>query len=455
LSKGACAPKNAIETVKTTEKSAQSLKATAKGTVKTAKKSVKTAEKSAKAAVKTAQKTAKTAQETAKAAIKAAKAAERVTRIAAKAAVKAAKTAAKAVTAMAKAAIAAIKSLVVLIAAGGWVAVLVITVVTLIALLVGSIFGIFFSGEPDPSSGMTINGTITELNAEFANQINAIINSNAHDLLDMSGARAAWKEVLSIYTVRTVTDPHNPMEVATMNGQKAVILRTVFWDMNAISHTLDSFEVEVDVLDDDGLPTGDTETVAITVLRIVVSHKTVDEMSTLYGFNSQQTEWLVELLKPEYHSLWNALLFGITSIGDGSMIEIADMQIGNVGGEVYWRWYGFSDRVPWCAIFVSWVAEQAGLIDAGIIPRFASCAAGIQWFRDRGQWFGGDYTPRPGDLIFFDWEPDGVADHVGIVERVEGEYVHTIEGNSSDSVRRRTYRLDSNRIFGYGVPVYN
>jgi cell wall-associated NlpC family hydrolase len=431
------------------------LKPTAKGKVKAARKSVKTAEKSAKAAVKTAQKTAKAAQETAKAAIKTAKVAERVARIAVKAAAKAAKTAAKAVTAVVKAAISAVKGLAVLIAAGGWVAVLVILVVCLVALLVGSIFGIFFSSEPDPGSGMSINGAINEINTEYAGKVDAIISGNAHDLLDMSGARAAWKQVLSIYTVRTVTDPDNPMEVATMNGEKAAILRAVFWDMNAISHSLESFDVEVDVLDDEGLPTGDTETATQTVLRIVVSHKTPDEMASQYGFNSQQAEWLAELLKPEYHSLWNALLFGITSIGDGSLIEIADMQVGNVGGEVYWRWYGFSDRVPWCAIFVSWVAEQAGLIDAGIIPRFASCAAGIQWFRDRGQWFGSDYTPRPGDLIFFDWEPDGVADHVGIVERVEGDYVHAIEGNTSDSVRRRTYRLDSNRIFGYGVPIYN
>jgi hypothetical protein len=456
LSKGVNSPKSAADAAKPAEKAAKGMKATAKGTVKTAKKSVKTAEKSAKAAVKTAKRAAKTAQVTAREAARAARAAQRAARIAAKAAIKATRIAIKVIISTVKLAIKAIKGLIALIAAGGWIAVLIILVICLIALLLFSIFGIFFSSEPDPGSGMTINGVISEINDEYTGQINAIISGNAHDLLDMSGARAAWKQVLAVYTVRTVTDPDNPMEVATMNSEKAAMLRAVFWDMNAISHSLDSFDVEEDVLDDDGLPTGETETVTKTVLRIIVSHKTPDEMAAQYSFNGQQMEWLAELLKPEYHSLWNALLFGITSIGDGSMIEIADTQIGNVGGEVYWRWYGFSERVHWCAIFVSWVAGQAGFIDAGIIPRFSSCAVGIQWFRDRGQWQdSGDYIPRPGDLIFFDWEPDGTADHAGIVERVDGDHVHTIEGNSSDSVRRRTYRLDSDRIFGYGVPVYS
>jgi len=244
------------------------------------------------------------------------------------------------------------------------------------------------------------------------------------------------------------------MDVATMNAEKAQLLRNVFWDMNTIVHQLDYYHVEFDVLDEDGIPTGETYIETTTVLRINIVGKSVNEITALYGFDTSQRAWLEELLKPEYHSLWNTLLYGVTSIGDGSMVEIAASQIGNVGGEPYWRWYGFSSRVAWCATFVSWVADQAGYIEAGSFPRFASCAVGVQWFRSRGLWQGRGYTPAPGDIIFFDWQPDGVVDHVGIVERVEGGYVHTIEGNSSDSVRRRSYRLDSNRIVGYGVPAY-
>lgn len=461
LNKGVRAPSaggNAANTVQSSAKSIKStskgFKETAKGTVKTAKKSVKTAEQTAKKAVKTAQQAAKTAQKTAHAASKAAKVAERAARAAAKAAVHATKAAARAVAAMVKAAIAAIKGLVAAIAAGGWIVVLIILIVCLIGLLVASIFGIFFSSEPSPGSGLTINGIISEIDGEYTAEINGIITSNSHDLLDMSGARAGWKGVLAVYTVRTTSDPDNPMEVATIDEEKADILRTVFWDMNSITHSLDSVDVEEDVLGDDGLPTGETETVSQSVLRIVVSHKAPEELAAEYGFSIEQMEQLEELLKPEYHHLWNALLYGITSIGDGSMIGVAETQLGNVGGEPYWSWYGFDSRVEWCACFVSWVAEQCGFIDAGIIPRFSGVSTGVQWFKDREQWQDNSYTPRAGDIIFFDWENDGICNHVGIVENVENGMVNTIEGNTSDSCARRSYELGSVKIYGYGVPAY-
>ena len=455
LRKGVTSQKSPADTANSmAKKSAKAFKPTTKGFKATTKTTVKTTSKTAKEAVKAAKQTAKATQKTAKAAAKAAKAAEKAARAAAKAAAQTAKAVIKAVIALVKAAIAAIKSLIAAIAAGGWTAVVVILVICLIGLLIGSIFGIFFSSEPDPYSGQTINSVIMEINTEFTEQIEAIINNNAHDYLDMSGARATWKQVLAVYTVRTVSDPDKPMEVATMTDEKAFILWTTFWEMNAISYASETFEAEKDILDDDDKPTGETITVTYTVLRITVSHKTADEMAAQYGFTDEQNEWLEELLKTEYSILWNALLYGISSIGDGVMIEIADTQIGNAGGETYWSWYGLSNRDEWCAIFVSWVAEQCGYIEADVIPKFASCRVGIQWFKDRGQWMERDYTPAPGDLIFFDWEPDGVADHVGIVEYVADGKVNTIEGNSSDSVRRRSYDFDSIKIFGYGVPIY-
>jgi len=462
LKTGASAPKNAGSTVSSVDKTAKNVKSAAnkirdagKGTIKTAKKTVKTAEQSAKSAVKTAQQTAKAAQKTAQAAAKAAKAAEKAARAAAKAAVQTAKAVVKAVTAMVKLAIAAIKGLVAAIAAGGWVAVVIILIICLIAFLVGSVFGIFFSGEPDPGTGQTINSVIAEIDTEYTAQLDWIKSANAYDYLDMSGARAAWKQVLAVYTVRTVSDPDNPMEVATMTNEKTAILRSVFWEMNAISYSLDVTEIEEDVLGDDGLPTGETTTTTTTVLRITVSHKTADEMAALYGFSDEQKESLEELLKPEHHSLWNALLYGITSIGDGSMIEVAITQLGNVGGQPYWSWYGFSDRVAWCACFVAWVANECGFIESGVMPLFSYCPTGADLFRERGQWQDSTYTPSPGDIIFFDWEPDGETDHVGIVESVVNGVVNTIEGNTSDSVARHSYDIGSVKIYGYGVPKYD
>lgn len=141
------------------------------------------------------------------------------------------------------------------------------------------------------------------------------------------------------------------------------------------------------------------------------------------------------------------------------IVETARSQIGNVGGEPYWSWYGFKSRVEWCACFVSWCANECGYIDRGIIPKFSGCVNGSQWFKDRGQWQDGSYESRPGDIIFFDWDDqdssgaqDGEADHVGIVEHVENGTVYTIEGNSGDECCERSYPVGYYEILGYGIP---
>ena len=145
---------------------------------------------------------------------------------------------------------------------------------------------------------------------------------------------------------------------------------------------------------------------------------------------------------------------GFEGIGDASIVEVAASQIGNVGGEPYWSWYGFNGRVEWCACFVSWCAHKCGYIEAGIIPKFAGVGTGINWFQDRHQWQKRGYQPKPGDIIFFDWDGDGYGNHVGIVESSDDTYVYTIEGNTSDSCKRRTYFLHSTVIMGYGIPKY-
>ena len=139
------------------------------------------------------------------------------------------------------------------------------------------------------------------------------------------------------------------------------------------------------------------------------------------------------------------------------MVAIAQSQIGQTGGQPYWSWYGFGSRVEWCAIFVSWCADQCGYIGAGIVPKFASCGVGVQWFQNRGQWLPGSATPEPGMLIFFRWygSNSSIADHVGIVERVENGRVYTIEGNANDQVRQNSYPIGYGEIKGYGAPVTN
>lgn len=144
---------------------------------------------------------------------------------------------------------------------------------------------------------------------------------------------------------------------------------------------------------------------------------------------------------------------------NSDLVTIAISQLGNKGGQPYWSWYGFNERVAWCACFVSWCANQCGYIDKGIIPKFSACNDGIAWFKEKKQWIEPTDIPLVGDLIFFDWNDggqDGSSDHVGIVEYydIEKNIVHTIEGNSSDECKQREYSKDDNQIMGYGRPAF-
>lgn len=103
---------------------------------------------------------------------------------------------------------------------------------------------------------------------------------------------------------------------------------------------------------------------------------------------------------------------------------------------------------------MSWCANECGYIETGVIPKFAGCVNGVQWFKDRGQWLGGSAEPVPGMIIFFDWDSDGESDHVGIVEKVENGIIYTVEGNSGDSCRENHYAVGNYEILGYGVPQY-
>ena len=149
----------------------------------------------------------------------------------------------------------------------------------------------------------------------------------------------------------------------------------------------------------------------------------------------------------------------IMSFVNRQIVDVARSQLGNVGGEPYWSWYGFPSRVEWCACFVSWCADQCGYIDAGIMPRFSGCEQGASWFKARNLWQDGSATPTSGAIIFFDWvdgdgTQDGSPDHVGIVEKVENGRVYTIEGNSGDACQQNSYPIGYFEIFGYGTPKY-
>ena len=142
-----------------------------------------------------------------------------------------------------------------------------------------------------------------------------------------------------------------------------------------------------------------------------------------------------------------------TRPGNTAIVDRAKSQVGNVGGQPYWSWYGFNSRVEWCACFVSWCYNQAGKSE----PRFAACQSqGVPWFQSRGQWGARGYENiAPGDAIFFDWDGDGSADHVGLVIGTDGQRVYTVEGNSGDACKIKSYPLDYGCIKGYGLMNWN
>ena len=426
-----------------------------KATERTARHTIKTAERSSRKAIKTTQRTAKTAQQTVKTAqrsaqatVKATQRAVQTARATAKAAAVTAKATAKATVAAIKAAIAAMQELIAAIAAGGWVVIVVVLVICMIGLLIASPFGIFFSdggGSPDAASPTAV---IAQINSEYADRLSALQTGGTYDRVEIQGGPPSWPDVFAVFAAKTAGGADGA-QVSVLDTDTVEKLRTVFWDMTKI--TTAELEVEHPAA-------GDTAAWTEKVLTITVTPRTPDDMRVFYAFTDQQNASLDELLTAATRDMWNTLLYG----SSGEIVAVALSQVGNVGGQPYWSWYGFNSRVEWCACFVSWCANECGYIDAGVIPKFAGCTGGSNWFKDRGQWQDGSYEPRPGDLIFFDWDnkgssgpQDDVPDHVGIVERVENGVVYTVEGNTSDSCRQRSYSVGHYEIWGYATPVYN
>ena len=326
-------------------------------------------------------------------------------------------------------------------------------VVLLIGGLLCSPLGIFFSGESE--STMTLQQVMSELNTAFSDRITEIENTNAHDDLRQDGQRPLWKEILTVYAVKTTTDPENPLDAVSMDEEHAVVLRSIFWDMTVIEFTTETYTEEItvevpteDSADEDGM-VEETQTVERTRLIISVSGKTAQQMAEEYGFGEKQLGYVTELLSEEYSDLWASL--SVPGVGSDDIVAVALSQVGNVGGQPYWSWYGFSSRVEWCACFVSWCADQCGYIESGVMPKHSYCPTGVEWFRSRGQWQDRNSIPAPGSIIYFDWGGDGVADHVGIVEFCDGSTVYTIEGNANDACKQLSYAVGDRRILGYGI----
>ena len=328
-----------------------------------------------------------------------------------------------------------------------------LVVVLLIGGLLSSPLGIFFSGEAE--STMTLQQVMSELNTAFSDRITEIENANVHDDLRQDGQRPVWKEILTVYAVKTTTDPEKTLDAVSMDEEHAEVLRSIFWDMTVIEFTTETYTEEItvevptdDSTDEDGM-VEENQTVERTRLVISISGKSAQQMAAEYGFDEKQLGYVIELLSDEYSDLWANL--SVPGVGSDDIVAVALSQVGNVGGQPYWSWYGFSSRVEWCACFVSWCSDQCGYIESGVMPKHSYCPTGVEWFRSRGQWQDRNSIPVPGSIIYFDWGGDGVADHVGIVESCDGSTVYTVEGNASNACKQLSYAVGDRRITGYGT----
>ena len=117
----------------------------------------------------------------------------------------------------------------------------------------------------------------------------------------------------------------------------------------------------------------------------------------------------------------------------------------------YGKAYGLNYN-PWCMMFVWWCANQVG-INSSIIPKTASCPNAYKWFKNKGQVIKNSDVKK-GDIVFFTWNNSNNADHVGIVEKVEGNIFTTIEGNKNDAVGRRQVSKTNSCIYGIARPAY-
>lgn len=316
-------------------------------------------------AVKSNQPIVKSSKQSAKDTAKAINKSSQIAKETAKQSAKGAKKAARATKRAIKAMIESTKALVNAIIAGGWVSVVIIILICLVAALCSSFYGIFFSSETS-QSGMNITSVIQQINNEFDDKIDEIKSSGSFDGVEVIGSRSNWKDVLSIYAVKTTTDENNPMEVATVDENKEAILSSIFWDMNNISKSVETRTETVtkESTDEQGNKIETTEQVEKKYLVITLSGKTAEDMSTSYSFNDTQKKYLAELMSDKNNKLWASLIYNIGGVSGGSGIDIKDLDFSNetvndtqkkiVAVATNSAKYGISARSGYCQ---AWVAD--------------------------------------------------------------------------------------------------
>lgn len=434
---------NKVKTKEPTQKNIKTSNTKTKKDVKTAKPNIKNTKSSGKTIKNTSKTTIKTSQELAKqSAIK--------SKQISKESYHTIKTIGRKSWAVSKKGVSAVKTIIdttrtalAFIYSVGWIAILII-------LLIALIGGIFMTGSSSSGNGNQLSQEVIEYTPVIQKYVDEyeiphFVNALQAIMMQESGGKG-----------------NDPMQSSECS------FNTRFPNTpNAIAEPEYSIQVGVQNFADCLKRANCTDPLDIPLLSLAMQG---------YNFGNGYIEWAIKNFGA--YSQGNAKVFadeqarklGWSSYGDpeyvphvmryyqfaslgtsnSKLVNIALSQVGNQGGTPYWSWYGYKERVEWCACFVSWVAYQSGDLDI-TIPKFSAVKDGIKYYQDKGQWRDKNYTPKIGDLIFFDWQQDGISDHVGIVEKIKNDIIYTIEGNSNDQCKQNTYKMNSSTIFGFGI----
>lgn len=407
------------ETVKKSTKGMiKTARKSAKGTVKMVNKGVKTAKHTVKATKRTIKTSARAAKATAKATRVSAKIAIRTAQAAAKAAATAVKVLAKAAAAAVKAIAVAVKSLVAAIAAGGWVVLVIVIVIGAILFIINSAFGLFYSNEEDGDPNTVLmTQAVIEINSDFSSYIDQKVSaaSAGHENVTVvyeggidgdSDNVNNWVDVLGVYAVKMTTDETQPMQVATVSEDKKQILKGLYWEMNTVSIRTET--VEIPDPDDE-----EADPIVETTVYVCVASETYADAAERYVFTEDQKEMLEELMNPEYHHMFIALI-GVDCYGGLTPREIEEIRNGlpdDVGGDVV-RYAltrlgdpysqakrGVGNYVD-CSYLVRWAHNQAGITSY----KAATAAEQARYCVNNDMLVSRDQL-RPGDVIF--WRKNG------------------------------------------------
>lgn len=212
--------------------------------------------------------------------------------------------------------LASLHNLVVVITAGVSVALSIILVISLVAFVSGSAYGIFFAANAPNENAISVQEAVENLTGEYRDRLEEISNTIQHDRQDIVANDDVyfirWQDVLAVFSSYVSGDEFGS-SVASLEEEQVDKLREIMWEMNEVDYSTHQETSTIDTTDEDGNQA--TTEITETVLVIELTHKTPNEMAVGYHFTTRQNTYLQLLQDPQYEELWAELLGGFAQGG--------------------------------------------------------------------------------------------------------------------------------------------